>query len=173
MIRPRVFILYLLPLLFSIFQVESNGLENETFVYCSTSKCGNHEVRYPFWIKNNASTAFTHCGYQGFGLDLDCFPPPPKSTTHGDQHDWALFLSLPYDFLFVKNINCIAKILTLVDLEVQHNITCLKASHSLTFEDLPLGYNRADLNLTFYFNCTRPLTFSNDSTPMYRIDCLC
>ncbi|CAI9113529.1 OLC1v1014143C1 [Oldenlandia corymbosa var. corymbosa] len=160
MLQLFIFFPYLLLLLFSTFLIESNGQNNETLALCSTVEyCGNQQVRYPFWLKSHATDYdLTHCGYQGFGLDCNF-------------QDGALSLQLENEKFRVQNISYNDCRVTLVDPQVQNNPECPAPSQSLIIlEDLPLAYNRADFNLTFFFNCNTTLPFRELNRNS--IDCL-
>ncbi|XP_027167985.1 LEAF RUST 10 DISEASE-RESISTANCE LOCUS RECEPTOR-LIKE PROTEIN KINASE-like 1.2 [Coffea eugenioides] len=153
-------LLHLLPFFISFFFMKSSAGNNNSSIsaLCKGSKCGSIEVKYPFWIKSNA-TAIQYCGYEGFGLD--CTP----SSVPGNYN---LTLHLPPVDFHVQSINYTDYKLTLVDADVTTNLSCPRPRNNLTLVDLPLNYSTQDLNLTFYFNCTRPrLPFS-----AYPVDCL-
>ncbi|KAL3529256.1 hypothetical protein ACH5RR_008578 [Cinchona calisaya] len=160
---PHQILLFLLffPFFISFFFNKSNGTNSTSLsAYCYSSKCGDLEVKYPFWIQNNI-TAIQYCDYQGFGLE--CLP----SSISGKQN---LILHLPNDDFYVKNISYTNYTLTLVDIDVTTNLTCPRARHNFTLEGLPLlDYSMQDLNLTFYFNCTN---FVPSLTSAYALDCL-
>ncbi|XP_027123240.2 LEAF RUST 10 DISEASE-RESISTANCEUS RECEPTOR-LIKE PROTEIN KINASE-like 1.2 isoform X1 [Coffea arabica] len=157
--QPLLF-LPLLPFFISFVFMKSCAGNNNSSIWphCPASKCGNIEVKYPFWIKSN-DTAIQYCGYEGFGLD--CTP----SSVPGNYN---LTLHLPPVDFHVQNINYADYKLTLVDADATTNLSCPRPRHNLTLEDLPLNYTTQDLNLTFYFNCTvARLPFS-----AYPVDCL-
>ncbi|XP_048136848.1 LEAF RUST 10 DISEASE-RESISTANCE LOCUS RECEPTOR-LIKE PROTEIN KINASE-like 2.1 isoform X2 [Rhodamnia argentea] len=117
--------------------------------------CGGVEIRYPFWHATN--DAPVHCGYRSFGLDC------PHSTLHPT-------LSLRGHTYFVPYINYDDKTLTLLDADVVFpNPVCPRARHNLTLDSLPFEYNSANVNLTFFFNCTARVA---SSIPAVAIDCL-
>ncbi|KAL3512228.1 hypothetical protein ACH5RR_024945 [Cinchona calisaya] len=152
--QPLLFLPFL-PLFISFFFSISSG-NTSLSEYCNTSKCGDLEVKYPFYLQSD-TTSIQYCGYQGFGLD--CSP-----SNNSDHH---LILHLPNDDFYIKNISYTNYTITLVDIDVTANSTCPRARQNLTLEDLPLEYSKQDLNLTFYFNCT------SDSLPSaYAVDCL-
>ncbi|KAF8037745.1 hypothetical protein BT93_B0550 [Corymbia citriodora subsp. variegata] len=112
----------------------------------SPSSCGDISIEYPFWTVSDAPV---HCGYPGFGLDCP----------HGSE---SPILKLTGDAYFVTDINydngtltLVDETFTLVDIDVDHQ-QCPRARHNLTIGSLPLDYNHADVNLTFFFNCSAP-----------------
>ncbi|KAK2632483.1 hypothetical protein EUGRSUZ_L01501, partial [Eucalyptus grandis] len=114
--------------------------------------CGNVSIRYPFWYKSDAPV---HCGYPGLGLICPFGSPHP-------------ILHLGDDAFSVTDINYDDETLTLVDIHVAGQ-DCPRALHNLTIGSLPLDYNSADVNLTFFFNCSAPPPVSS---PFVAIDCL-
>ncbi|XP_056175283.1 uncharacterized protein LOC130140286 [Syzygium oleosum] len=99
-----------------------------------------------------------HCGYPGLGLECP----------YGYHYP---ILNLPGDAYFVTDINYNDETLTLVDINVTDvaGQGCPRARHNLTIGSLPLGYNSADVNLTFFFNCNTSLGMPIDTVA---IDCL-
>ncbi|KAK3440517.1 hypothetical protein EUGRSUZ_B00797 [Eucalyptus grandis] len=118
----------------------------------SSNQCGNIPIKYPFWTASGASV---HCGYPGLGVRCSYVDEPPTIFLRGDAY-------------FVAEINYVEETLTLVDFDVADR-RCPRASHNLTINSLPLGYNSADVNLTFFFNCSaHPWA----PVPARAIDCL-
>ncbi|KAK3440512.1 hypothetical protein EUGRSUZ_B00789 [Eucalyptus grandis] len=118
----------------------------------SQSQCGNISIKYPF---STVSDAPVYCGYPQLRISCPDVDNPPT-------------ISLPGDTYLVTEINYVEETLTLVDIDVADRI-CPRASHNLTINSLPLGYNSADVNLTFFFNCSTPPLAPN---PARAIDCL-
>ncbi|KAI6683434.1 hypothetical protein NL676_029347 [Syzygium grande] len=155
-LSPSLSLLLLLLFFFFFFFGSFHGVRSAFSTICdpvsSSFPCGNVTVRYPFW---NDSDAPVHCGYPGLGLDCP----------YGSDHPT---LSLPGDAYFVTDINYDDETLTLVDIDVAGQ-RCPRARHNLTLGSLPLGYNSANVNLTFFFNCTAPPAVSIPAVP---VDCL-
>ncbi|KAF8037758.1 hypothetical protein BT93_B0563 [Corymbia citriodora subsp. variegata] len=130
-------------LFFFFFSGSFHGVHSTFSTICepgsSSFVCGNVSIRYPFW---KVSDAPLHCEYPGLGLIC------PDGSNHPT-------LSLPGHTYFVTDINYDEETLTLVDIDVADQ-RCPKAHHNLTIGSLPLGYNSADVNLTFFFNCNAP-----------------
>ncbi|XP_048136849.1 LEAF RUST 10 DISEASE-RESISTANCE LOCUS RECEPTOR-LIKE PROTEIN KINASE-like 2.1 isoform X2 [Rhodamnia argentea] len=118
--------------------------------------CGGVEIGYPFWHATDDGPV--HCGYRSFGLDC-----PHGGTVRPT-------LSLQGHTYFVPYINYDNKTLTLLDADIVFpNPGCPRARHNLTLDSLPFEYSSADVNLTFFFNCTAPVASSIHAVP---IDCL-
>ncbi|KAL3748810.1 hypothetical protein ACJRO7_009964 [Eucalyptus globulus] len=144
-------------LLFFFFSSASfHGVHSTFSTICdpvaSSFLCGNVSIEYPFW---NESDDPVHCGYPGLGI-ICPFGSPHPIPLLGDGA------------FFVTDINYHNKTLTLVDIDVAGQ-RCPKALHNLTIGSLPLDYNSADVNLTFFFNCSAPPPVSS---PFVAIDCL-
>nr|GMC48050.1 LEAF RUST 10 DISEASE-RESISTANCE LOCUS RECEPTOR-LIKE PROTEIN KINASE-like 1.2 isoform X2 [Ipomoea batatas] len=122
----------------------------------SPCKKGNFDIKYPFWRLDDSSS--TVCGYPGFGIN--CSNPDP---------DFPL-LYLSDDAFLVKEINYDDLSVTLADADA-FNKQCPRARHNFTLtQKSPLLYVHKDLNLTFYFNCTKNPLPAGDAA--YPIDCL-
>ncbi|XP_031102308.1 LEAF RUST 10 DISEASE-RESISTANCE LOCUS RECEPTOR-LIKE PROTEIN KINASE-like 2.1 [Ipomoea triloba] len=116
------------------------------------------EIKYPFWRLDDSSS--TVCGYPGFGID--CSNPDP---------DFPL-LYLSDDSFLVKEINYDEFSVTLADADA-YKKECPRARHNFTLtQKSPLLYDHKDLNLTFYFNCTKNPLPAAAGGAAYPIDCL-
>nr|GME03026.1 LEAF RUST 10 DISEASE-RESISTANCE LOCUS RECEPTOR-LIKE PROTEIN KINASE-like 1.2 isoform X2 [Ipomoea batatas] len=143
------------------FLIKSNAAYEDVAVLFGENHChppspckkGNFEIKYPFWKLDDSSS--TVCGYPGFGID--CSNPDP---------DFPL-LYLSDDSFLVKEINYDEFSVTLADADA-YKKECPRARHNFTLtQKSPLLYDHKDLNLTFYFNCTK-----NPLPAAYPIDCL-
>nr|GME03029.1 LEAF RUST 10 DISEASE-RESISTANCE LOCUS RECEPTOR-LIKE PROTEIN KINASE-like 1.2 isoform X2 [Ipomoea batatas] len=149
-------------LVFTVFFfIKSNAAYEDVAVLFGENHChppspckkGNFEIKYPFWKLDDSSS--TVCGYPGFGID--CSNPDP---------DFPL-LYLSDDSFLVKEINYDEFSVTLADADA-YKKECPRARHNFTLtQKSPLLYDHKDLNLTFYFNCTK-----NPLPAAYPIDCL-
>ncbi len=113
------------------------------FSTCPWRNCGNVNIGYPFWLRNETTSDQHYCGYPGFGLTC--------------LNDEETVLALPGDHrYYVKAIDYSDYTLTLVDFDARHatNQSCPRARHNVTLGELPLKFSLLDLNLSFYFNCT-------------------
>nr|GME01956.1 LEAF RUST 10 DISEASE-RESISTANCE LOCUS RECEPTOR-LIKE PROTEIN KINASE-like 2.1 isoform X2 [Ipomoea batatas] len=98
----------------------------------------------------------TVCGYPGFGID--CSNPDPEFP----------LLYLSDDSFLVKDINYVESSVTLADADA-YKKECPRARHNFTLtQKSPLLYDHKDLNLTFYFNCTKN-PFPGEAYP---VECL-
>ncbi|KAF7123311.1 hypothetical protein RHSIM_Rhsim12G0142700 [Rhododendron simsii] len=151
MAQPLTFFLLLLPLS-SLFFFSNTSHGNSLASNCPSNKCGGVKIDYPFWLQSNA-TAYQYCGYHGFNLTC--------------SDDGKTIFNLPGKSFHVKNISYSNNTLTLVDVEVSSQ-TCPRARQNVTIPTiLPLSYNRLDLNLSFYYNCSSGL-----ETDVLPIPCL-
>lgn len=149
------FVPLLLALFFFFFFIKSSRADNNTFfANCPSSVCnGRVNISYPFWrLDSHNPSSSQYCGYPGFGIL--CSETEP-------------ILYISEDTFHVKDINYSSYSLTLVDIDALDSSGCPRAHHNLTLEDLPLEYSELDMNLNFYYNCTRSLP---DSARL--LDCL-
>ncbi|XP_031104900.1 LEAF RUST 10 DISEASE-RESISTANCE LOCUS RECEPTOR-LIKE PROTEIN KINASE-like 1.2 isoform X1 [Ipomoea triloba] len=153
-------------LLFTVFFfIKSNAAYEDVTVLFGENHCHppspckkGVEIKYPFWRLDDSSS--TVCGYPGFGID--CSNPDP---------DFPL-LYLSDDSFLVKEINYDAFSVTLADADA-YNKECPRARHNFTLtQKSPLLYVHKDLNLTFYFNCTKNPLPAAAGGAAYPIDCL-
>uniref|UniRef100_A0A2N9H2C4 non-specific serine/threonine protein kinase n=1 Tax=Fagus sylvatica TaxID=28930 RepID=A0A2N9H2C4_FAGSY len=114
------------------------------FSTCPWRNCGNVNIGYPFWLRNETTSDQHYCGYPGFGL-----------TCLNDE-ETVLALPAGDHRYYVKAIDYSDYTLTLVDFDARHatNQSCPRARHNVTLGELPLKFSLLDLNLSFYFNCT-------------------
>ncbi|KAI6683430.1 hypothetical protein NL676_029343 [Syzygium grande] len=147
--------LFLLLFIF-FFSVSFHVVHSAFLTVCDTVSspypCGDISIQYPFWTVSHNPV---HCGYPGLGLNC----------SSGSRYP---ILSLPDDTYFVTDINYDNKTLTLIDIDIAGQ-DCPRARHNLTIGLLPLGYNSADVNLTFFFNCSVPPPLYS---PLVAINCL-
>nr|GMC48041.1 LEAF RUST 10 DISEASE-RESISTANCE LOCUS RECEPTOR-LIKE PROTEIN KINASE-like 1.2 isoform X2 [Ipomoea batatas] len=145
------------------FLIKSNAAYEDVAVLFGENHCHppspckkGVEIKYPFWRLDDSSS--TVCGYPGFGID--CSNPDP---------DFPL-LYLSDDAFLVKEINYNESSVTLADADA-YKKECPRARHNFTLtQKSPLLYDHKDLNLTFYFNCTKNPLPAGDAA--YPIDCL-
>ncbi|XP_039162683.1 uncharacterized protein LOC120290475 [Eucalyptus grandis] len=129
-----------LSLVFFFFLLSFHGGHSAFPTICeSQSQCGNVSIKYPF---STVSDAPVYCGYPQLRISCPYVDDPPTVSLLGDTY-------------LVTEINYVEETLTLVDINVADRI-CTRASHNLTINSLPLGYNSADVNVTFFFNCSTP-----------------
>ncbi|KAK4750805.1 hypothetical protein SAY87_004287 [Trapa incisa] len=143
-----------------------HGVESSFSSSCSDVVCYGVHIKYPFWIinddgattnrGNNTTGSNITCGYQGFGLSCASNKTYP-------------ILTLPTDSYYVKDINYISSILTLIDIDVVGQ-SCPRARHNLSIDTLPLEYHSDDVNITFYFNCSNDIV--SYLPPVSPISCL-
>ena len=121
-----------------LFSKVSDG--NDAFeTNCPSYDCGDVKIEYPFWLMSE-TISNRYCGYPNFNLSC--------SSSN------KTIINLPGDSYYVKEINYTDFTLTLIDVDVTTNQTCPRATHNVTLQTLPFSYNRLNLNLSFYFNCS-------------------
>ncbi|KAH7856734.1 hypothetical protein Vadar_004900 [Vaccinium darrowii] len=137
---PKPLIFFLLLSLSPIFFFSNTSGGSEALASnCPSHVCGGVNISYPFWLTSD-TTSNHYCGYPRF--NLTCF------------NEETPIINLSGNSYYVKNISYTDKTLTLVDVAVTANPTCPRPRHNVTIQMVPLSYNRQDLNLSFYFNCS-------------------
>jgi hypothetical protein len=128
----------ILSLFFFINYLGTNS--NPLLSKCPWFNCGNVNIGYPFWLRNETTSDQHYCGYRGFGL----------TCLNGEE----TVLDLPAGGrYYVKAIDYSNYNITLVDFDATKQ-PCPRAGHNVTLGELPLKFSVLDLNLSFYFNCT-------------------
>ncbi|XP_055825780.1 LEAF RUST 10 DISEASE-RESISTANCE LOCUS RECEPTOR-LIKE PROTEIN KINASE-like 1.2 isoform X2 [Solanum dulcamara] len=146
-ISSSFFFFYFFVSLFFSFARSSANNDTSSYANCPNSTCNGVDISYPFWRLDSYNASVPqYCGYPGFGINCSKDQPHP-------------IINLPGDAYYVKNIDYKSYSLTLVDKDV-FEVQCPRARHNLTLEKLPLKNSVSDLELTFYFNCTKPLANS-------------
>lgn len=142
--------------------------------YCPETTCGDIEIKYPFWKLEDSTAAAAapaaapnelykyYCGYSGFGIR--CNPDTNESVIRLSNGDL-------YDDFYVSDIDYENNTTKLIDADITTNLNCPRARHNLTIDQrrAPLYLNSSvDFNLTFYFNCTSPVSWPDT----YPLGCL-
>lgn len=155
------------PLFFLIILSATKIMANPLPSNCPVTTCGETEIRYPFWTLDNSTAAapteqYSYCGYSGFGIR--CNPDTNESVIRLSSGDL-------FDDFYVSDIDYENYTIKLIDADITTNQNCPRARHNLTIDQrqAPLYLNSSiDFNLTFYFNCTSPVSWPYT----YPLDCL-
>ncbi|KAL5702710.1 hypothetical protein ACHQM5_027889 [Ranunculus cassubicifolius] len=140
----------MLPLLIQLFiitviildGVHVTSQEFERCYYPNSSSCSTGlDVRYPFWMKDEAAKNGYFCGYQGFSISC------------GDEYGRRLVINISNHLYYVLNIDYDYRTLRIVDMNIDGS-ECPRPRHNLTLDSTTTPFlDHEDWML--YYNCSK------------------
>ncbi|KAL5702805.1 hypothetical protein ACHQM5_027973 [Ranunculus cassubicifolius] len=152
----------LIRLFISVIILDGVHVTSQLFQECyspSDSLCSTEDViRYPFWMKDDASTYGYFCGYPGFSISCG-----------DDEYGRRPVINISNHLYYVLNFDYEYKRLRIVDVDIDGS-ECPRPRHNLTldstttpFLDLYNGF------VMFYYNCSK---YPDEDVTKHHLPCL-